>query len=150
MDWERLVRELAHVLPAGVWIQNANAADASVASQSSTSTPPSGSTGSTGSDPSLTLQGCAPDQRTVAKTLVRLRELQGATDVKLEHSGAPADAPSATGAPASTPATGGAGGDCGTTNGKANYDFQAVVTFEQPDAAVDKPGTVPARLGGGQ
>jgi Tfp pilus assembly protein PilN len=151
MDWERLVRELAHVLPSGVWIQNAAAADSPAGASSGTtsapSTPPSGSApASTG--PSLTLQGCAENQRKVADTLVRLGEMQGAVDVKLERSATESESGGSTGG--SVPAASGAtGGDCGETNGTPNYAFQAVVSFEPPKPTTDEPGRVPARLGGG-
>jgi Tfp pilus assembly protein PilN len=157
MDWERLVRELATVLPDGVWIQNASASDSAAdaagsTGASSTSTPSSGGATAAADGPSLTLQGCAPDQRTVADTLVRLREVQGANDVKLEHSAAPVENPGASGSstPAPAPSGGSAGsGDCGTTHGKPNYEFQAIVNFDPP-APAPNDGPVPERLGGGQ
>jgi len=153
MDWERLVRELAHVLPGGVWIQSASAADsaanAGTGSTASTSAP-TGTATPAADGPSVTLQGCATDQRTVADTLVRLRELQGATDVKLDHSAAPEPDSGSTGG-SSTPSAGGSGsGDCGKTNGRDNYEFEAVVTFEPVKPEPSKLGKVPARLGGGQ
>jgi Tfp pilus assembly protein PilN len=155
MDWERLVRELAHVLPSGVWIKNANASDGA-GDATSTSGPapaaqpttPASTSGadasSTSGGPVLTLQGCAVDQAKVAETLVRLRELQGAADVQLEHSSAQED--SATTASSSS----GSGGECGATAGKPNYDFQVNINFDAPAATDYKPGAVPARLGGGQ
>jgi Tfp pilus assembly protein PilN len=149
MDWERLVRELAHVLPSGVWIQNASAAD-SAEDAATNPAPTSSSSSSSGADatsagPSLTVVGCARDQRTVAKTLVRLRELQGASDVKLDHSAAQKLA-STSGGGSAAPSTGIAtSGECGTTHGRPNYEFQAIVSFEP----VKGDSKVPARLGGG-
>jgi len=141
VDWERLVRELAHVLPSGVWISSAEAsasgeaeADASGASQPADAV-------ATG--PSVTLIGCAVNQNQVADTLVRLRQLQGATDVTLDHSSQGDDGSGSSGS------SGGSSGTCGTTAGKANYEFQAAVTLA-PDASGGTPGRVPARLGGGQ
>src|SRR3954471_19513823 len=125
MDWERLVRELGVVLPDGVWIQNASASDGSGAATSTgSSTPASSSSSSTSAAPgtsTLTLVGCAENQGQVADTLVRLREMQGASDVKLDHSTTQGEGGSAP--------SGGAGAsgsaDCGATHGKSNYDFQA-------------------------
>jgi Tfp pilus assembly protein PilN len=150
MDWERLVRELAHVLPSGVWIQNATASDSGETEPGATA-PASAPTAdaTAGASPSVTLQGCAPDQRTVADTLVRLRELQGANDVKLDHSKAPTqDGTSSSSTPDASGATS-ATGECGMTHGKPNYEFSAVIDF---DAPTPKPndGSVPERLGGGQ
>jgi Tfp pilus assembly protein PilN len=146
-DYERLVRELAHVLPPDVWLVNASAS--SVADGSTTpaaSTPPAGTVVAP-SGPTLKLQGCARDQSQVAVTLVRLRELQGATDVSLDHSTRGQDSTGST--PASAPAGGSTGGDsgCGTTGGKPNYSFQANVTFAPPSGS--EPDKVPNRLGGG-
>ena len=152
MDWERLVRELAHVLPNGVWIQNASAADSAANAGTGTTAPTSAATGTgtpAADGPSLTLEGCATDQRTVADTLVRLRELQGATDVKLDHSAAP-EPGSATAGSTAPSTSGSGGGDCGKTDGRDNYEFEAIVTFEPVSPESAKSGKVPARLGGGQ
>jgi Tfp pilus assembly protein PilN len=145
-DWERLVRELAHVLPADVWLVNASAS-ASGASATSSTTPSSG-TAVPSAGPTLTVQGCARDQSQVAVTLVRLRELQGATDVSLDHSTRGEDPTGGTATAA--PAAGGGAPDtgCGTTHGAPNYSFQASVTFA-PSPPISTPGSVPGSLGGG-
>jgi Tfp pilus assembly protein PilN len=143
-DYERLVRELAHVLPSSVWITNASAS--SVADASTTTAPVPGAAPAAPSGPTLKLQGCARDQGQVAVTLVRLRELQGATDVSLDHSTRGEDS---AGSQLSAPAGGSAGGDasCGTSGGSPNYSFQVNVTFAP--ATGSSPGAVPNRLGGG-
>lgn len=140
VDWERLVRELAHVLPEGVWIQSAEAADSAAALEGGAADP-----AVAGSSPALTIVGCSVDQHQVANTLVRLRTVQGAEDVKLDHSAQGEDPNATGGAGGSSAAT----GDCGLTDGKPNYSFQAEVTLTA-QAPEEEPGTVPARLGGGQ
>src|SRR3954451_11556565 len=150
-DYERLVRELAHVLPPDVWLVNAAASATGDPGSTGTTTPapPAGASGTgatpaPASGPTLKLEGCARDQSQVAVTLVRLRELQGATDVSLDHSTRGQDTPGA--APAAPGASSGSsGGDagCGTTNGKPNYSFEANVTFEAPSAS--QPTTAPNR-----
>jgi Tfp pilus assembly protein PilN len=145
-DWERTVRELAHVLPAGVWLRDF---DASVAPTASGSSTPS-EDGWTG--PSIKLHGCAQKQPQVAVMLVRLREMQGVHDVKLTDSTRGADPEGA--------AAGGAQGDsaesrpdgCGAHHARGNYEFNAVVEFEQPKPAAaptEDAGKTPVRLGGG-
>jgi Tfp pilus assembly protein PilN len=161
-DWERLVRELAHVLPSDVWLVNASAsasgtptpaAGGAATPAPATAAAPATGAASAGAGPTLTIQGCARDQSQVAVTLVRLRELQGATDVTLEHSTAGDDAASSSSAattPTPTPSPTGtttADTGCGTTHGKGNYSFQADVSFATP--AGPTPGKVPNRLGGG-
>jgi Tfp pilus assembly protein PilN len=161
-DYERLVRELAQVLPPDVWLVNAAASAAGDGSSTTTSTPapaapPAGGSGASGSTPAATstpaapsgptlqLQGCARDQSQVAVTLVRLRELQGAVDVSLDHSTRGEDNTGPAAAPAGS--SGGADSGCGTTAGKPNYSFQASVTFAP--ASPSQPTTAPNRLGGG-
>jgi Tfp pilus assembly protein PilN len=145
-DYERLVRELARVLPSDVWITNAAASSGDAAAPATASAPATGTPAATPGSSNLKLQGCARDQNQVAVTLVRLRQLQGATDVTLDHSTRGEDT---TGAAPVAPPAGASGGDssCGTTGGKPNYSFQANVTF----APVTDPaqGKVPNRLGGG-
>ena len=156
-DYERMVRELAHVLPDDVWLVNASAssvgdpgATPGTAGAAAPAPTAPGAAAVPGAGPSLKLQGCARDQGQVAVTLVRLRELEGATDVSLAHSTAGDDG-STTGS-SSTPSTGtsSTGGDqsCGETGGKPNYSFEANVTFV-PQTSSSEPGNVPRRLGGG-
>jgi Tfp pilus assembly protein PilN len=156
-DYERLVRELAHVLPPDVWLVNATASAAgdptSTGSSTTPAPPAAGSTGASApatpaaSGPTLKLQGCARDQSQVAVTLVRLRELQGATDVSLDHSTRGEDNNAAAPAVPSGGSSGGGDASCGTTAGKPNYSFQANVTFAP--ATPEQPATAPNRLGGG-
>jgi Tfp pilus assembly protein PilN len=152
-DWERLVRELASVLPSDVWLVNASASasggDPTSTAASGTPAPAApGAATAVAAGPTLSIQGCARDQQEVAVTLVRLRELQGATDVSLDHSTRGQDTTGS--APSAAPAAGSGAADtgCGTTHGIANYSFQANVTFAATEP-VQKPGSVPNRLGGG-
>ena len=158
VDWERSVRELAHVLPSGVWVRSAEAAATGQPGDTATAAP---APGAAAGGPTIRLVGCAVNQNQVADTLVRLRQLQGATDVKLDHSSQPDDTtpagpvselqdPSVGEGGSSTGAAAGTGSStCGTTGGMPNYEFQVEVTLEANSAA-DQPGNVPARLGGGQ
>lgn len=144
-DYERLVRELAHVLPSDVWLVNAAASDAPAAAAAS---PGSAPAPVTSDGPTLTVTGCARDQSQVAVTLVRLRELQGASDVALQHSTRGEDAVAGATQAAPAAASGGSGDtDCGSTHGKPNYSFQASVTFAPVTEPV--PAKVPNSLGGG-
>jgi Tfp pilus assembly protein PilN len=164
-DYERLVRELAEVLPPDVWLVNASASATGDSSNTTTSTPApapapapasGGTSGTAGAatstpaaptGPTLKLDGCARDQSQVAVTLVRLRELQGATDVSLDHSTRGEVTPGAASAPAASAGASGGDASCGTTNGKPNYSFEANVTFAP--ASPSQPTTAPNRLGGG-
>ena len=139
-DWERLVRELAHVMPKDVWLTKTEASASG--DPATTDTSGGGAGAATAGAPTVKLHGCAREQSQVAVALVRLRELQGADDVKLDRSAKPAK----------TAPGGDDGGDgCGKTKGRSNYSFDAVVTFEpQAAAASDKSSEkAPASLGGG-
>jgi Tfp pilus assembly protein PilN len=143
-DWERSVRELAHVLPDGVWLEDFDAAVSGAESGSSTT---GGDTAWTG--PSIKLHGCAQKQPQVAVMMVRLREMQGVHDVTLTDSTRGED-PEKTAGAATTDSAGTTDG-CGAHNDRANYEFNAVVEFEQQQPAPAKgAGETPVRLGGGQ
>jgi Tfp pilus assembly protein PilN len=155
-DYERLVRELAHVLPPDVWLTSASSSSDGSSATSGSSTPPAptptpaaGAAAPSATGPTLTLQGCARDQTQVAVTIVRLRELQGATDVSLDHSTRGQSGPGPTAAAAPSSSSGSASGDtdCGTTGGRPNYSFAVNVTFAPASSA--QPSVAPNRLGGG-
>jgi Tfp pilus assembly protein PilN len=150
IDWERLTRGLARVLPKNVWLLSASASATGTPTTAggSTSTPPGGGVapgaGQTGTGPKVQLTGCAPSQSVVAVTLVRLRELPGATDVQLNEITKPEPVASS-GAAGAAPA--GGDSDCGLLHGKPVAKWDALVTFDA------KAGTtssrVPKSLGGG-
>jgi Tfp pilus assembly protein PilN len=84
-DWERLMRELARVMPQGSWLQTTQAsvtgdpaATATPAAAAAAETAPPG--------PQATFVGCTPKQSEVAKILVRLRAMHRVTDVELNES----------------------------------------------------------------
>jgi Tfp pilus assembly protein PilN len=148
-DWERRVREVAHVLPEDVWLLSSDASATPTTTGGAASTP---APGAAGGGPTVKLIGCARSQSEVAVTLVRLRSMEGAVDVKLNQSQQP-DEQSGGAAPAATAGDTGASGDsCGQTGGDPNFKFEAEVSFEAPAPTTGgSPETVevPARLGGG-
>ena len=132
LDWERLFRELAHVLPERVWLTKFSAQV--------------GDTESGGGDtgPTMLLSGCAESHEKIADAMIRLRELHVAEDVELTETSAGEDEAEAEGVPAAASSTGGEDG-CGRF-----YTFGVSVTLSVPTGfeATDSQ-TVPARLGGG-
>jgi Tfp pilus assembly protein PilN len=130
LDWERLFRELAHVLPDRVWLTGFNAQAAA------------GEIGA-GSPPALLLKGCAGDHRQIADVMIRLRSLNVADDVELSKTAAPDAGQAAAGTPAGTSDETGCG---------EYYSFEITVAMALPTPSAE-PGTdaaVPARLGGGE
>jgi Tfp pilus assembly protein PilN len=131
IDWERLFRELAHVLPESVWLTEFSSAAAEV-------------DGGGEMQPTLTLTGCAQDHERIADAMVRLRELHAADDVELTSTVAgEKEEPTGFGAPAAAQESEEDG--CGDF-----YTFEVSITMATPAPVVtDTPEAVPARLGGG-
>ena len=156
-DWERMMRELALVLPAHTWLLNVTAASADGAAAgatggASTAAPPAtaapaaaagDSAASGASSPTLSLKGCALKQNDVAVVLVRLRKLYLVDTVDLNES---AQETTDKGVQTSTDSAGGS-----DTCGSGRFKFDVSVTFSAPTTKSDKPagGKVPAKLGGG-
>jgi Tfp pilus assembly protein PilN len=138
IDYERLLRETARVLPAGVWVSSldAEASGGASSTSSSTTTDPNAAPATT---PTYHLIGCAPSQKSVATTLVRLRAIHGSDDVQLNDS----NKALRLGAAGSSSSSGGA--DCGT---RVNFDILVNLT-NQVTGFGDQGQKVPSTLGGG-
>lgn len=151
-DWERMMRELALVLPARTWLLNASTStspDGAPAAQGGAPAAPppptsgAGAAAAPSAGPTLTLSGCALDQKTVAVVLVRLRKLHDADSVDLKES--VQEAAAATGGEESDGASAAGAEGCGSRR----FKFDVTVKFSPPTQA-DKPdGKVPVKLGGG-
>jgi Tfp pilus assembly protein PilN len=88
-DWERVLRELAVVIPPQVSLANIEASSAG----GDEADPEAGSA------PSLTMLGCAPDHTAVATFVAALEDIDGVTRVALDNSiAAESEAPGANGA----------------------------------------------------
>jgi Tfp pilus assembly protein PilN len=120
-DYERLMREIALVLPHNTYLTSMSAS-------------PGGGTasagGTTATGPSVTIQGCAPNYPGVSDAIVRMRQLHNVVDVTLNSS---------------------TRNDTGTaSNGTAcKTQFNAQLSFN-PETPAATQERVPARLGGGQ
>jgi Tfp pilus assembly protein PilN len=90
-DWERLMRELALVLPTGSWLQESNASvtgDLSSAGGGGGASASSASSqaGQGSGQPAAELVGCTPHQSDVARMMVRMRRMYRVDDVQLNES----------------------------------------------------------------
>jgi Tfp pilus assembly protein PilN len=121
-DYERLMREMALVLPHDVYLTAFSAAPGGGATA-----PTSGTTTITASGPTVSLTGCAPSHPGVATTLVRLRQLHNVDSVDLTSSTKQGS----------------------TTTSGCKVQWVATATFKA-ESAPTTPAPVPARLGGGQ
>jgi Tfp pilus assembly protein PilN len=126
-DYERLMREIALVLPHNTYLTQFTAGTGGAAGATPTST--SGTASATG--PTLSVTGCAPSHPGVATAIVRLRKLHNVTDVNLQDS------------------TKSGSGTAATSLGPCPVTWSASLTFE-PESAPTVQEPVPARLGGGQ
>jgi Tfp pilus assembly protein PilN len=125
-DYERLMREMALVMPHNSYLTTFSASTAG-----STDTSTTGATTSTG--PTVTIGGCSPSHPDVATVVVRLRQLHNVSDVELNSSTkAAAASPGAT-----------------TTGAVCKVAWNATLTFN-PESPSTSQQPVPARLGGGQ
>ena len=143
-DWERLMRELALVLPEETWL-TAVSAGASAESAGGSAPAPAATPGAPAAPtgPTLAITGCSKSQERVAVVLVRLRKLHRAVDVQLTESGESETSGTVQGSPDS--AAVGSVGEC------SFFTFQATVTLEpsmgdEPEA---EKRSVPVTLGGG-
>ena len=84
-DWEQTLRGLSRAIPANVTLSTLNG-DLGPGAGGSAS--PSGGTGlrSAIDAPAITLQGCTNDQRSVARLMARLRNVDGVTRVSISKS----------------------------------------------------------------
>lgn len=125
-DWERVMRELALVLPEDVWLTELNA------SASGTAAVGSGSDGASPIDgPSLNMTGCGKGHEAVARLLQALRDIDGVTRVGLSRSALPSEGSGGEGT------TGDAGGDCQVRNFLAGFEVK--IAFDGVSTAPSAP-----------
>ena len=123
-DWERVMRELALILPHDVWLVTLNAS-ASAESASGESSG-GGTLRASIPGPALEISGCTVGQEAVAGFVTALKEIDGVTRVGVESSELAQEKEGA-GSTSSTPSSGGSQ-DCRTRNFIAM--FQVTVAFD--------------------
>ncbi len=128
-DWERVMRELALVLPRDVWLTSLNA----TATASTTVAGGAGDSQLRGAapGPALTMEGCARGQEGVARFVTALKEIDGVTRVGVESSELGSDK-------AQAGAGSGGGGDCRTRKFLAKFNL--VVAFDSAPIPVTSEG----------
>lgn len=134
-DWERMMREVALVLPADTSLTDLHA---STVPEEDAGRGASAASTVTTLGPSLNLKGCAKRQPDVATLMVRLRRLYRATDVQLTESSRQGSV-----AGGVAPSSGTVSDGCSDRH----FAFDVTVGFEQVE--LEQPKRVPARLGGG-
>lgn len=122
-DWERVMRELALVIPSDVWLTHLSGGAGGGASDTT------GTSDTSVTGPSLQISGCATGHDGVAGFLAALRDIDGVTRVGLISSARPGGGD--TGG-AATADSGGASGSCAPKTFIAA--FQITVAFDNAPA----------------
>lgn len=134
-DWERLIRELARIMPEGSWLQSADASVLGDPTAGGTATATSTTSTALPAGPSANLVGCTPDQSDVAEMMVRLRQVHRVSEVTLNESAQELG-----------------GGAASVDNCGSLYKYDLTVSFEATPPTREAPRgatRVPAFLGGG-
>lgn len=141
-DWERVMRELALILPDDAWLVSLNA---SASPDSSVSGESGGESGGTlrgsAAGPAIEIEGCASGQEAVAGFVTALKDIDGVTRVAVENSELGTEASSSE-AGTGEASAGGTNSDCQTRGFIAQ--FSIVVAFDAAPvppsaAAVEEP-----------
>lgn len=134
-DWERVLRELALVIPDDVWLVTTTGTVApDLQIEGSTGNPLRGQA----AGPALELTGCAAGQDSVAEFVAALKDIDGVTRVGLNSSELPLSG--STAAPSSE--GGSDGSDCRTRDFIAK--FEIVVAFDAVPAPLPADATAPS------
>lgn len=131
-DWERVMRELALILPHTVWLTEI---DASAGGEGGSGGSGGGSLSSSVVGPSLSISGCAVGQDSVAGFVTALKDIDGVTRVGVESSEL---AGASEGAGTSESSEGGASRDCRTR--KFIAEFHLVVAFDAAPVPLSDSG----------
>jgi Tfp pilus assembly protein PilN len=132
-DWERVLRELAIVIPSDVWLTNLDA-QASAASGSSTSSTGTSSSNEDIQGPSLDIQGCAAGHDAVARFLAAVREVDGVTRATVMSSDSSSDSSGGS----TSGGTGTAGGlSCASRDFIVSFEILVAFDGAQPEATTE-------------
>jgi Tfp pilus assembly protein PilN len=142
-DWQRVLEELARVLPSDVTLSTLKGTVAPTVQVDTSGGTSSGSTGS-GSNlraqvagPALEINGCASGQDSVAGFLAALEDIDGVTRVALDNS--KGSGPSSSGF-TGEPGNAALNGNGGCSRGPDSASFSIVVAFDK--APTPAPGNV--------
>jgi Tfp pilus assembly protein PilN len=144
-DWQRVINELARVVPSNVWlVQMAGTANPAVSLSDGPEIPLRDAV----SGPALELVGCAPNQDAVAGLVSSLEEIDGVTRVGVQQSAKSEQTANVGASPATSASASDATTECRTRD--FITQFQIVVAFDSvptPAGATSAPA-VPSSLGG--
>lgn len=137
-DWERVMRELALVLPGNVWLSEITA---SAGAGTGAAGEGSGLSGEV-NGPSLVISGCATGQEGVAGFVTALEDIDGVTRIGVENSALPAQGEGAVSAGGEEGA-----GECQTRDFIAAFNI--TVAFDAAPSPAVAEGEVPGSVAEG-
>jgi Tfp pilus assembly protein PilN len=142
-DWERILRELAIVIPEDVWLTQLTATVSPEVQLSDAGS--SSSSGVSGTDsvlgPALQIQGCGAGHEAVASFLAALRDIGGVTRVAVLNSDLP-DSSAATGSSSAEAAgSGGSSEDCATRDFISKFGIVAAFDAVPISASTEATAT---------
>jgi len=135
-DWERVMRELALVLPHDVWLTELDAS----ASPASGGGEGGGALRSSVPGPALSLVGCGAGQESIARFVTALKDIDGVTRVGVESSELSGEE-EGSGSSEEGEAEGATGGECQTRSFIAK--FSLVVAFDAAPVPLAGEGEAP-------
>ena len=139
-DWERALRDVSRALPADVSLETIGASLESAGSEGASPLR------SAIQAPAIELAGCATDQRSVARTMARLRAVQGVTRVSLGESQKAGDQQEGAAVSETAPA---GGTEDQPLCGPGDHPSFAIVIFFERDAALSAAPNVQSAAAGG-
>ena len=145
-DWERVMQELALVIPDDVWLDSLAGSVSPGVSSGSDSSSATSATDTSIAGPSLKITGCADGQVAVAGFIAALRDIDGVTRVGMQRSSL-GDKGGGGGSTSTTDSAtaGEASGDCQTRQFIASFEITVAFDAVPPPAYPATTGTeIPA------
>ena len=133
-DWERVMRELALILPDNVWLESLSASASAEGGSSG------GALRGAVSGPALEISGCAPGQEAVAAFVTALKDIDAVTRVGVEESSLPGQTQGSTGS------GGEEGSGCQTRDFIAEFTMTVAFDAAPVPAAAGAEGEAPATV----
>jgi Tfp pilus assembly protein PilN len=144
-DWERVLRELAIVIPDDVWLTHLTATVSPDVQLSDSSS--SASSGVSGLDsvegPALQIEGCGDGHESVAGFLAALRDIDGVTRVSVLSSDRPESSSSTESASVGATGSGDTSGGCATRDFISTFNIVAAFDAVQIGGGTEAPATPP-------
>ena len=139
-DWERVLRELAIVIPDDIWLGGLTATVSPAVQLKASGSSGSGSEADLSSvvGPSLRIEGCGTGHEAVARFLAALRDIDGVTRVSVTTSTRPESSGS------SGSGSGGSAGDCATRSFISSFGIVVAFDAVQVGTSTEDTGTAPA------